>query len=1052
MKRVHLFKRLALIVMVFLLPLVVSATFAVEEEAYPFKRGEDAFVNGVTWTGPTTNDAYWQFFQVSFDQSAVDLSNVTYVAVQIRMDLGSPGFTYGLLQNGDRYSTAAGVADEKPVYFLNEDGNVETLGNIMYGSVWIPQGKQGALLLPIANLGWQWNNNASDLKSVQHFYMTTDSQFNNNWAITVGEVGFYEGEPAAGTFTNLLDLSVLPKANKYYYDSMSTTTLEVIKPEYPHPTGTTAYNGGVRWTNTLQSASENDTWQALFLNFAVVDLTDATFLAVQYRADSGAPGITWGIESGDDRFSTQLDSKPVYFMEQDGTMSLLTNVLYSSVNVAEGKNGLLLIPMDAIVHQFGSGTNTLATAKSIVLTTNSKYNYNYQLSIGEVGFYNGVLGDSDTVYTKLDIESTYNAIPSDSTTEVIDASDYPLQKGEKAFNGGQSWFGPMTASGADTWESIFFNFTETVDLSAATYIAVQYRSDSGAPGLTWGVESSGTRYSTQVDGLPVYFMSEETGITELGANVLYGAVSIQESKTGMVLIPVSTLVYQFGDNQNTLATVNNLLITTNTLYNYNFQISVGSVGYFDGEIGSEGTTYHPIDVAYYYNTGPNTTMELIDVTDWQIAENITYPFRSGENAYQNGKIWVAPATGSTVDDFQSLTIHFDQSSVDFTNASYLAIQMANTLGNPGLTYALKSGNNLLSIAGVADGSTVYYVKENGDIATAASVLYSSVTTSISNGTLLIPMAALGWTDESGANNLATVASLVITTNRRYNYNFQVKFGEIGFYQGELGSGEEVFTKLLDLSTQKSSQFVTKGTVTNESSLIETSERSLYGDTIISFTATGKTAANFGIWTGGSYGLVEMTLDSYGDTAIKLKATGSNPTGDAYTAIDIAATGGFSWENRKGITFWARNDSNGEISFNIEVDNKITATGVSDRFNIKQGYRYYLYDVNTEKTSIYMTKPTATLPVGFEGWVRIPFEAFFRADWSNNGVTKDQFMKTGTTVTYLAVTIHSSTYLNMEFSLNKFGAYSVTPSFISAYVEANANRLTIPQLMELDEEV
>ena len=138
-------------------------------------------------------------------------------------------------------------------------------------------------------------------------------------------------------------------------------------------------------------------------------------------------------------------------------------------------------------------------------------------------------------------------------------------------------------------------------------------------------------------------------------------------------------------------------------------------------------------------------------------------------------------------------------------------------------------------------------------------------------------------------------------------------------------------------------------------------------------------------------MVEMVLDSYGDQAIRVKATGSNPSGDAYTAIDIAATGGFSWAGYEGITFWARNDSDGEISFNIEVDNKMNESGISDRFNIKQGFRYYLYDVNTDQTMIYMTKPTATLPKDFEGWVRIPFEAFFRADWSNNGVTKDDFM-------------------------------------------------------------
>jgi hypothetical protein len=173
------------------------------------------------------------------------------------------------------------------------------------------------------------------------------------------------------------------------------------------------------------------------------------------------------------------------------------------------------------------------------------------------------------------------------------------------------------------------------------------------------------------------------------------------------------------------------------------------------------------------------------------------------------------------------------------------------------------------------------------------------------------------------------------------------------------------------------------------------------------------------------------------------ATGSNPTGDAYTAITIAA-GATGWDGRKGVTFWARNDSDGEVSFNLEVDCRIVSSGVSDRFNIKQGHRFWLYDVNTELTSVYMTKPTATLPVGFEGWVRIPYSAFFRADWSNNGVTKEVFMSEGTTVSYLAITIHSSSYLNMPFSINKFGAYSTTPTWSSPFVTGTS----IPELMDL----
>src|SRR5690554_4930875 len=338
---------------------------------------------------------------------------------------------------------------------------------------------------------------------------------------------------------------------------------------------------------------------------------------------------------------------------------------------------------------------------------------------------------------------------------------------------------------------------------------------------------------------------------------------------------MESLRFQFGNAENTLDAVNNFLITTNALYNFNFQVSVNKIGYFDGHPEDQSSTYVPIEIDYFYNDGPNSSMELIDVQDWQIAPDTDYLFRTGENAYQNGKIWVAPATGNNEDDFQTLTVKFDQAAVDLSNATYIAIQMANISGNPGLTYGLVDDGKYYSTEGVEDGSKIYYIEEDGTIHTAAQVLYSAITTSISKGTLLIPMSAMDFVDSEG--DLTQVSELRITTNRRYNYNFQYMIGEIGFYTGEIGA-DETFTKLLDLSTVKNNQFIKAGSITNDFQLIETfKERTDYGDSIISFTATGKTPANFGIWSGGSYGMVEMVLDSYGDQAIRVKATGSNPS-------------------------------------------------------------------------------------------------------------------------------------------------------------------------------
>ncbi|HAK05351.1 MAG TPA: hypothetical protein DCM23_01445 [Firmicutes bacterium] len=811
---------------------------------------------------------------------------------------------------------------------------------------------------------------------------------------------------------------------------------------YPFRAGSDGFVNGVTWTGPASQTA--DYWQFFQASFdgGVQDLTSAEYLAVQYKADLGAPGLTFGLLANGDRYGTAGVADNMVeasFMDEDGTITSLGNIMYGAIWVPQGSVGAVLLPLAQLGWQWNNNSSTLAAISAFYITTNSLHNWNWAFSLGDIG----VISTTGDYTSLLDLSegpkmSSYY-YDSNVMTSLKVITGYPLATGEKAFNGGQKWIGPAAASGGDSWEAMFVNFTAKVDLSAAVSLAIQYRADVGAPGLTWGIQNSGTRYSTQVDGESVSFQDEGTFTPYEITNVLYSSVNIAEGKVGMAIIPMAHLHYQFGDAMNDLTGIDNFLVTTNTKYNFAFTVSIGAIGYFDA-----GGAYHEITRDYYYNTGPNTTMEIIDVQDWQIATSTEYPFRLGEfEAYKNGKVWVAPATGAVENDFQTLEITFD-AVADMSEASYLAIQFANTMGNPGLTYSLKAPGNNYSIAGVPDGEKVYWIQEDGDITTAAIIQYSAATTSISAGVLLIPMSALGGTTDPERASLATVSSLVVTTNRKYNYNFQAKFGEIGFYTGEIGEVGTTFTKVLDLTEDKSSQFATSGTLSNETSLIPTSERTTYGDSIINITGTGKNPSHFGIWTGGSYGEVAMVEDTYGDMAMQLKATGSNPTGDAYTAISIAgAVNG--WAGNNGVTFWARNDSDGEVAFNLELDCKITASGISDRFNIKQGHRFWLYDVNTQKTSIYMTKPTATLPVGFEGWVRIPFTAFFRADWSNNGVTKEVFMTEGTSVSYLAITIHSTSYLNMPFSVNKFGAYGTTPTWSSPIVAGNS----IPDLMELE---
>ena len=139
------------------------------------------------------------------------------------------------------------------------------------------------------------------------------------------------------------------------------------------------------------AASEGDLFQWYEQIFdSATDLTSATYLAVEVMNVTGNPGLTIGVMSGGQRFGTYTDGKPVYVVKQDGTVEE-RSVLYSSINItASDQASMLLIPMPTLsLVSWGTAGSKLDAASSFFFETNAKYNWNFSLKIGEVGYYTG---------------------------------------------------------------------------------------------------------------------------------------------------------------------------------------------------------------------------------------------------------------------------------------------------------------------------------------------------------------------------------------------------------------------------------------------------------------------------------------------------------------------------------------------------------------------------------------------------------------------------------------------------------------------------------------
>ena len=650
----------------------------------------------------------------------------------------------------------------------------------------------------------------------------------------------------------------------------------------------------------------------------------------------------------------------------------------------------------------------------------------------------------------------------------LDASStvtYPFATGTNAFKYAPSFTG-VTETGGDHWEFIQVKFdAATVDFTDVTYIAVEIYAEQGSPSFTVGLHQSGNRFMTGTAGKKCYLVKENGTVTEL--TVAGGQdVNFAQGTKGTLLVPMDSLVWQWAAGD--LAQVDSLYLTHNTNYFANWKLKIGNVGIYKGEPETATVTNiancssaERAKGKYYVDSSNPSCMKFPSEEAVPEPEPPTlnaYPFRTGEEAPNNTETWSGFGVDNSKSNQQTVKVKFDVETADFSDAEYLVVQYKNNAA-PGLQYILNEGTHNYSVNG-KDGEPVYFAEEGkAQSELTGKILNGHLNVAHTNkmGALIIPMTSMKWNGTAG--DLSQIDALTITTNAQYNGGFELLIGEIGMYDEDT----ETFTKLLDLSTDKRSKFTVSSHLDENKGILTHYKPILtqLGDSSIDFTAEKMTDSIFneegkgaGIWDGGSYGKRVTTdiTDSYGDKAVQFTPLGTNPTGDAYCAFDLASAGGFSWALKKGVSFWARNDSDTEISFNIEVDCRVPDPNnankkISDRFNIKQGHRFYLYDINTKKTTIYMTRPGATLPVGFEGWVYVPFTAFSRADWSTNGVTQDMFMGEDSVVSYLALTIHAATYQNKSFTVNKFGAYATSPSFESVFV--NGEGKTIPELLQLD---
>lgn len=127
---------------------------------------------------------------------------------------------------------------------------------------------------------------------------------------------------------------------------------------------------------------------------------------------------------------------------------------------------------------------------------------------------------------------------------------------------------------------------------------------------------------------------------------------------------------------------------------------------------------------------------------------------------------------------------------------------------------------------------------------------------------------------------------------------------------------------------------------------------------------------------------------------------------------------------KGMTFYAKNLSNKEIGVTLQFDETIPGKSYTERWCVV-GYPalYYAWDVNTNAEYMFYSKSDQVqIPVGFEGYIRVPFASYSVPEWNKGQEGVDEVLDLDNFSGNLFFTSDNTRYEDLEYIIKDFGMY------------------------------
>lgn len=584
----------------------------------------------------------------------------------------------------------------------------------------------------------------------------------------------------------------------------------------------------------------------------------------------------------------------------------------------------------------------------------------------------------------------------------VTVAQYPFATGEDAFAGGVRFYSTNDKE-QDSW--MVGGLNGSFDIENAEYIALQMKNNGAAVSFDLGYEANTTRYH-MTDGQKVYWITPDGAAAEDA--VLYASIHMPANFEGMLLAPKAAFSYQFGDAAQDMRVVKNIHITTNSLYNYWIDVTVGEVGYYTADPAAEDAEYvklsdkNPTDPAWINGTWISGGMAREFVKSkaqaaWDDLEDVQIAY-----AFNGSLVMRTKAAGIG-------TIRIEPASADWAGVTGIEFELWNYGAAANAAISVKD-ETIVPVSGTAS-----LTPQSGE----------SSETAVTGGKVALPAGFKG-TVRLNVDGIANAEEIRVTLDAAENSGVKLALGQTGATRD--GSTYKLMAKG-GSDTAIATYYKIEGAGITVFKFAERYASGAAAPTLgedVKLTQTYDAMENPLVpWTGGAPGTTELVTRGDGK-AMKFTVGAYDSAKDPYMATDIPLMTAGSrdaddWSGAKGVTFYTENLSALEVAFNIEFNLNDVSTGKmerEERFNIRFGARYYLYDVVTGVEYIYVAKPVITVPVGFKGYVRVPFSAYKKAEWAaGDGVLDPQDL-----ATYMCVTCDARDYEGFEYLLDDVGVY------------------------------